>query len=98
MGNQLYMESCHEFLILLKGGKFYLAIFNLYYVSERNISILLCICPLIAIMVDQKEKFASAGIAVEFLEEAQTINAASLRAINGNVQLVFSSPENLKEY
>lgn len=46
-------------------------------------------------MIDQKEKFTSVGIAVEFLGEAQTDSTANQRVINGNVQLVFISPENL---
>jgi len=41
-----------------------------------------------------ERKVCSAGIAVEFLGEVRIDNTASPWVINGNVQLVFISPEN----
>ena len=46
-------------------------------------------------MMDQKEKFLSLGLRVEFVGEAQTDKAASRCVINGEVQLVYISPENI---
>jgi len=76
---------------LLRGGNIkYILYFTLFLGKWK--SILLCICPLTAIMIDQKEKFISLGLSVEYLGEA---NTASHRAINGDVQIVLISPENL---
>ena len=46
-------------------------------------------------MMDQKEKFISLGLRVEFVGKAQTDKEASKRVINGEVQLVYISPENI---
>ena len=46
-------------------------------------------------MIDQKEKFTSLGLRVEYVGKAQTDKTASRRVINGEVQLVYISPENI---
>ena len=84
---------------LLRGGNIKCEIIlyfkNVCLFLGKGNSILLCICPLTAIMIDQKEKFASLGLSVEFLGEAQTDRTASHRVVKGDVQLVLISPENL---
>ena len=46
-------------------------------------------------MMDQREKFLLQGLVVEFVGEAQTDEAATMNVLNGNVQLVYISPESL---
>jgi len=46
-------------------------------------------------MMDQKEKFLALGLNVEFVGEAQEDKTALSRVINGEVQLVYISPENV---
>ena len=46
-------------------------------------------------MMDQREKFLQRGLIVEFVGEAQTDEAATTNVLNGNVQLVYISPESL---
>ena len=60
-----------------------------------NGSIVICISPLVAIMREQAAKFLALGIKAEFVGEEQTDFTARHRVINGDVQLVFISPENL---
>lgn len=58
-------------------------------------TIVVVVTPLIALMIDQKEKFSETGISVEFVGEAQDNNAAIAAVLNGQIQLVYISPENL---
>ena len=44
-------------------------------------------------MMDQREKFLHQGLIEEFINEAQTDEASTTNALNGNVQLVYTSPE-----
>ena len=60
-----------------------------------NRSIVLCVSPLIAIMREQTAKFSALGINAKFVGEEQTDLTARHRVVNGQVQLVFISPENL---
>ncbi len=46
-------------------------------------------------MMDQKEKYASRGLTVECVGEAQTDAGAVRKILNGEVQLVFISPERI---
>lgn len=46
-------------------------------------------------MLDQRNKFMLRGIATEFVGEAQTNERAVEAVINGQVQLVYISPESL---
>jgi len=56
-------------------------------------SIVICISPLTAIMVDQREKLKAKGVNVEFVGEAQTDYSVKDKVIQGKVELVFISPE-----
>lgn len=58
-------------------------------------SIVVCISPLTALMMDQREKFKRRGIITEFIGESQTDQTAIKNVLNGNVQLVYISPEAL---
>lgn len=60
-------------------------------------SIVLCVSPLTALMMDQRSKFAKYGLSTEFVGEAQTDKSVSRRVLNGEVQLVFITPENVVE-
>jgi len=46
-------------------------------------------------MVDQQQKFADKGIKAEFVGEAQTDAAVVDRVLQGDLQLLYISPENL---
>jgi len=46
-------------------------------------------------MIDQKEKFLQRGLKVEFVGEAQTDESAIINVLNGDIQLVYISPESL---
>ena len=58
-------------------------------------NIVLCVSPLTAIMHEQTAKFSVLGINAEFVGEEQTDPTARHHVIDGQVQLVFISPENL---
>ena len=51
--------------------------------------------PLTALMFDQKKRFSSMGLSAEFVGSAQDDPVATTAVLNGTVQLVFISPENL---
>ena len=55
----------------------------------------MCISPLTAIMMDQQTKFQNMGISAEFVGEGQKDPTAWRRVLNGEVQLVYISPENI---
>ncbi len=46
-------------------------------------------------MIDQQQKYASRGLIVECVGEAQTDAGAVKRILKGEVQLVFISPESI---
>ena len=46
-------------------------------------------------MVDQQQKFVHKGIKAEFVGEAQTDEAVVTRVLQGELQLLYISPENL---
>ena len=56
---------------------------------------MVCISPLTAIMVEQKAKFVAAGINTDFVGKAQKDPAARKQVIDGQVQLIYISPENI---
>ena len=58
-------------------------------------SIVVVVTPLISLMIDQKGKFLQRGLKVEFVGEAQTDEIATMDVLNGNIQLVYISPESL---
>ena len=58
-------------------------------------SVIVCISPLNAIMVEQQAKFVAMGISAEYVGEAQKNPIAWRAVVNGEVQLVYISPENI---
>ena len=48
-------------------------------------------------MIDQRSKFAIHGMLTEFVGEAQTDKSVTARVLNGDVQLVYITPENIVE-
>jgi len=46
-------------------------------------------------MIEQQQKFIQKGIRAEFVGEVQTDTAVVTRVIQGNLQLLYISPENL---
>lgn len=63
--------------------------------SANTNSIVVCICPLISIMVDQHAKFTARGLKTEYVGESQFNSTAEDRILTGEVQLVYISPESL---
>ena len=53
------------------------------------------VTPLISLMLDQRSKFILRGIITEFVGDAQTNERALEAVLNGQVQLVYISPESL---
>ena len=51
--------------------------------------------PLTALMFDQKKRFSSMGLSAEFVGSAQDDPVTTTAVLNGTIQLVFISPENL---
>lgn len=58
-------------------------------------SIVICISPLLSIMLDQQAKFKNKHFEVEFVGEAQLDRTVHRRVVNGEVQLLYISPENI---
>ena len=58
-------------------------------------TIVVVVTPLISLMIDQKEKYAKKGISVDFVGSAQHSGDAVAAVLNGKIQLVYISPENL---
>ena len=58
-------------------------------------SVLVCISPLNAIMMEQQVKFVALGINAEYVGEEQKDVTVWKRVVDGEVQLVFISPENV---
>jgi len=46
-------------------------------------------------MIEQQAKFAAAGILTEYVGESQKDTTAWRRVVNGEVQLLYISPENI---
>ena len=55
------------------------------------------ITPLISLMLDQKETFVQKDLKVDFVGKAQHNEQALEAVINGQIQLVYVSPESLLE-
>lgn len=55
----------------------------------------MCVSPLTSLMMDQRSKFAPCGISCEYVGEAQQDMSVIKSVVDGDVQLVFISPENL---
>ena len=58
-------------------------------------SIVICISPLVSIMMDQQEKFVGKEIVAEFVGEAQEDKEIVLKVLEGKLQLLLISPQNL---
>ena len=58
-------------------------------------SIVVVVTPLISLMIDQKEKFSQKSLTVQFVGNAQTDERVVLSVLNGEVQLVYISPESV---
>ena len=56
-------------------------------------SIVICVSPLVALMQDQKEKFAPRGLTVEYVGASD--DSSHERITQGLCQLVYMSPESL---
>ena len=78
----------------LRGIFIFLSIIMIFYLGVEN-SIVLCISPLTAIMMEQSERFSSIGITSEFVGEAQLDPSVRQRVLRGLVPLVFISPEKI---
>lgn len=53
------------------------------------------VSPLTSLMLDQRQRFTPTGLSVDFVGEAQTDNDVRSRVVNGDVQLVYISPESI---
>ena len=67
---------------------------NFHHLGKSG-SLVVCISPFSTIMMDQKVKLSALGWDVEMVGESKTDKAAFDRVINGEVQLVYISPENI---
>ena len=67
----------------------------IYAYLGTDTSIVVCISPLTAIMLEQQQKFLQKGIKAEFVGKAQFDNAVVKRVLQGDLQLLYISPENL---
>ena len=60
---------------------------------DANASCIICICPLTALMIDQKRRYLEMGISAEFLGRGQDDPAALQNVLTGKFQVVLMSPE-----
>ena len=58
-------------------------------------SIVVCVSPLVALMMDQKSKFSPRGLVTEFVGGCSHDTEASKSVYSGNCQLVYMTPEAL---
>ena len=58
-------------------------------------TIVVCVSHLTSIMMDQQQKFSLRGIRAEFVGEAQTDASVIQRVLQGNLDLLYISPENI---
>ena len=56
-----------------------------------------CISPLLSIMMDQQLRYKNDHFLVELIGEAQADHAVVDKVLNGKVQLLYISPENILE-
>lgn len=54
---------------------------------------MVCISPLISLMMDQKLKYSSKGVQVEFVSDEQGSHQSRSKILQGEIQLVYISPE-----
>ena len=65
------------------------------HLRQQEGSIVLCICPLIALMIDQTRRLKEISLSSVFLGSAQTDRAAVDRVKAGKAQCVVASPESI---
>jgi bloom syndrome protein len=63
--------------------------------SSNEASIVICVSPLTALMMEQRAKFTVRGISTDFVGELQQDVDAMEGVKKGNIQLLFISPESL---
>ncbi|SMN01270.1 ATP-dependent DNA helicase RecQ [uncultured Candidatus Thioglobus sp.] len=56
---------------------------------------MICVSPLLSIMLDQQGKYKNDKFSVEFVGEAQTDRTVHKKVVNGEVQLLYISPESI---
>lgn len=61
--------------------------------ADASGSIVVCISPLTALMMDQSTKYNSCGLKAEFIGSTQTNALSKSKVLKGEVQLVFATPE-----
>ena len=61
--------------------------------GEVKASIVVCISPLTSLMMEQRTRFSHRGLSVEFLGELQTDPLSMRNVEEGEVQLLYVSPE-----
>ncbi|XP_065917561.1 ATP-dependent DNA helicase Q1-like [Dysidea avara] len=64
-------------------------------IRDCNDSLVVCISPLASLEMDLTEKFRSRGINAVFVGEQQKDWGQRRRVLDGNVEIVFTSPENI---
>lgn len=69
--------------------------YSILWIGKSKSSLVVCVSPLTSIMIDQRARLSAKGIATEFVGEAQLDEAVNQAVVEGKVQLVFISPENL---
>ena len=67
----------------------------LLYGGAKSTSIVVCVSPLTALMMDQRSKFTHRGISCEFIGQLQQDVTAMKAVREGKCQLVYISPESL---
>ena len=72
-------------------------LFDKLLCREDGTSIVICISPLTAIMMEQRNKYVHSGISAEFIGEMQQDLDSMELVREGKVQLVYISPESLVE-
>ena len=68
------------------------AVFD-HLLGHKERSIVLCVSPLTALMMEQRSKFTIRGIRAEFVGELQQDILALSAVKSGNIQLLYVSPE-----
>ena len=66
-----------------------------YLRGEANTSIVICVSPLTSLMMEQKMRFSHLGFSAEFFGELQTDPKSIRNVEEGNVQLLYVSPESI---
>lgn len=60
---------------------------------RKSGGIVWCISPLIALMIDQSLKYSSCGLCAGFIGSGQTCITTKKKVLDGQVQLIFTTPE-----